>query len=99
MVSPSDFTQTCNDAIVDLCTPSTCCLAQGMMTYLPTVAGNGFYLACFALLLLAQTGLMIKYRIWSFGTWFCVGLLGEILGYAGRIMLHRDIFSFNAFLV
>lgn len=99
MVSASDFTPTCNTTVVDMCTPSTCCLAQGIVTYLPTVAGNAFYLACFALLLLAQAGLMIKHRVWSFGIWFCIGLIGEIVGYTGRIMLHQDIFSFNAFLV
>ncbi|KAK5104638.1 phospholipid-translocating ATPase rsb1 [Lithohypha guttulata] len=100
MVSASDFTAVCNATIAEseLCTPQTCCLAQGEVQYIPSLAGNSLFAAIFGLTLVAQLILGIRYKIWSFCVWMAFGLIGEIVGYIGRIMLNNNIFSFTAFL-
>ncbi|KAI0126740.1 RTA1 like protein-domain-containing protein [Xylariales sp. AK1849] len=99
MVSTSDFTQTCNATILsEQCTPETCCLMQGEIQYLPSLGGNIAYAGLFAALMIPNLFFGIRYRTWSFFSWMMLGLLGEIAGYVGRIMLNINIFSFNAFL-
>ncbi|CAJ2502614.1 Uu.00g100080.m01.CDS01 [Anthostomella pinea] len=103
MPSVSDFTPFCNLSAVangtDLCTPETCCLAFGEINYLPNFPANVFFAAVFLFLLIPNAFFGIRYKTWSFMTWVTLGLLGEAVGYAGRIMLYENIFSFNAFLV
>lgn len=82
------------------CTYQTCCISeQGQIGYLPTIPGNAVYAGCFAILLLAQLFLGIKYKTWSFVTWMFFGIVGELIGYVARIWLHINVFSFNAFLM
>ncbi|KAK8063207.1 hypothetical protein PG996_007859 [Apiospora saccharicola] len=100
MVSAADFTAVCNKAIrTKQCTPQTCCLEQGRMDYLPSLPGNVLYAVLFGLILLPNAFFTVRARTWSFGVWMSLGLIGEIVGYIGRIMLHQNIFSFNGFLV
>lgn len=90
----------CNIAVPsDLCTYTTCCLLQGQLNYVPSLGGNASYLSFVIILLVLQSILGVYYRTWSFSTWMVIGLLGEIVGYIGRIMLYENIFSFNAFLM
>lgn len=99
MVSASDFTQTCDFTILsDYCTPDTCCLDQGQLRYIPTIAGNAVYAAFFAILIIPNLWFGIRSKTWSFMTWMILGLVGEFVGYIGRIQLHNNIFDFNAFL-
>jgi hypothetical protein len=67
--------------------------------YLPTLPGNAVYAAAFGLLLLAQIGLGIKYQTWGFMVGMICGLVLEVVGYAGRIMLHGNPFDFNKFIM
>jgi len=100
MVSESDFTLTCNFTIQsDFCTPETCCLEQGQIQYIPNLAGNALFTAIFAILIIPQLLFGIRYKTWSFMSWLCLGLIGEAVGYIGRIMLNDNIFSFNGFLI
>ncbi len=69
------------------------------INYLPSMAGNVIYAAILGLLLLSQIGLGIFYRTWGFLVGMTAGLLLELLGYAGRVMLHNNPFDFNAFLM
>ncbi|KAI1193689.1 RTA1 like protein-domain-containing protein [Nemania serpens] len=100
MVSAADFTQVCNATITSTreCTPETCCLAQGQLQYLPSFAGNITFVVLFGLCMFPNTFFGIRYRTWTFFAWVTLGLLGEIAGYIGRIMLHDNIFNFDAFL-
>jgi hypothetical protein len=41
----------------------------------------------------------IRSKTWSFMGTMCFGLLGEIVGYIGRIMLNLNPFIMNNFLV
>ncbi|KAH7142617.1 RTA1 like protein-domain-containing protein [Dactylonectria estremocensis] len=81
------------------CTVGTCPLSCAQLEYLPTLAGNAVYAAAFGLLLLAQLGLGIKYKTWGFMVGMICGLILEVVGYAGRIMLHGNPFDFNNFII
>ena len=63
------------------------------MRYIPTLAGNVFFLALFGLALLWQCILAIRYRTWGYLFGMFGGLVLEILGYVGRVQLHYNVFS------
>lgn len=80
-----------------LCTLKTCPLTlDGVplahLNYLPTVAGNALYAGIFALYIALQIFLGVRYRTVGYliGTFF--GLLGEIIGYVGRVLMHSNPF-------
>lgn len=81
------------------CTVDTCPLSCANVRYLPTLAGNAVYAAAFGLLLIAQLGLGIKYKTWGFMVGMICGLILEVVGYAGRIMMHGNPFDFNNFIM
>lgn len=83
----------------DDCTLQTCPLSDAYIQYQPNMAGNVFYLALFAILLIGQIGTGIVYRSWSFMVPMVAGLILEIIGYLGRILLHDNPFSFDDFLM
>jgi hypothetical protein len=56
-------------------------------------------LAAFALLAPASLYLGVRYRTKLFAGVFVTGILSEIVGYAGRILLHSDPFEKNYFLI
>jgi hypothetical protein len=80
------------------CTLQTCPLKDGIITYQPNLAGNGFLLGFFVIILIVQAFLGVKYRTWSFLVGMCGGLILEVVGYVGRIQLHYDPFQFNYFI-
>jgi RTA1 like protein len=82
-----------------ICTLGTCPIQWAFVEYIPSLAGNATYLSIFVALWIAQLYLGIRYRTWGFLTGMVVGVLLEILGYLGRILLHSDPFNFNYFLV
>jgi hypothetical protein len=51
------------------------------------------------IILLAQLVLGVFYRTWGFLIGMVSGLILELVGYAGRIMLHSNPFDFNNFLM
>ena len=53
----------------------------------------------FSILCLPQLWLGIRYRQAGFATGMLIGLILEIVGYAGRVMLHMDPFNGDAFLM
>lgn len=79
------------------CTPE-CPESWQSIFYLPTYAGNAVYMVIFLALLIAQIWLGIRHRTWSFLGGMVPGLLGEIIGYMGRILLHHNPFIMNYFL-
>jgi hypothetical protein len=76
-----------------------CPLDWGYVQYLPSLAGNGLLLSIFSLLIPPSIYLGIKHRTYAFSACLVTGLLLEVIGYAGRILLHSDPFSKNYFLV
>lgn len=83
----------------DACTLQTCSLDLAYIQYLPSIAGNAFYLTLFSILLLAQVILLVHYRAWAFSATMICGLILEVLGYVGRVKLHYNPFGFTNFLL
>jgi RTA1 like protein len=82
------------------CTYETCSVEDyGQIRYVPSLAGNAFYIALFALFLITQILLGVRYRTWGFLVGMVGGLALEIVGYIGRILLHFDDFDFNNFII
>ena len=80
------------------CTLTTCPLSLAHLSYLPSLPGNALYAALFSLLLVAQIGLGIRYRIWGFLCGMLGGIILEMLGYVFRIMMHSNPFTQGPFL-
>lgn len=91
----------CNPYIEDnnLCTLETCCLAQSSFLYIPDFGGNLFFTIWFAILLIPQLYLGIRYKTWGFMGGMLSGLILEVIGYAARIMLNDNPFNGDAFLM
>ncbi|KAF7714258.1 Uncharacterized protein PECH_008930 [Penicillium ucsense] len=82
----------------DYCTLGTCPLSEAHVNYVPSLPGNAFFLALFAVLLAAQVVLVIRYRTWGYFAGLFGGLVLEVIGYAGRLQMHSNPFRFNPFL-
>lgn len=82
-----------------ICTINTCSIKNAFVEYYPTFAGNITYLVIFAILLVIQLGLGIRYRTWGFMVGCLCGVVLEVIGYGGRIILNHDPFNFNGFLL
>lgn len=82
-----------------LCTLDTCDLSMASFLYLPTVAGNSIYAAIFAIYLIAQLYLGIRHKVWGYMSAMILGLLAEVIGYIGRVLLHNSPFDNDYFLI
>ena len=83
-----------------LCTYSACPLdVFGQLHYRPSLGGNVLYVTFFGLGLLANIGLVFKYRTWGYLVAIIGGAGLEIVGYVGRIMLWQDDFNNNYFII
>ncbi|TIA44054.1 putative RTA1 domain protein [Aureobasidium pullulans] len=83
----------------DDCALNVCSLDYAQIEYVPTYGGNLAYLIVFAVLLVAQCGLVWKYRTWGFWVGMFCGLLLEVLGYDGRVTLNGNPFNFDQFVL
>lgn len=80
------------------CTLDTCPASLGFVGYRPTMVGNALFAAIYAIMLIAQVGLGIKGKTWTYLVAMSLGLVLEVVGYVGRILLYNDPFSFDAFI-
>lgn len=83
----------------DQCTIALCPLKLAYVRYDPSLTGNAFYAVLFGLLLLAQLSFVVRYKTWSYTFGMCAGLILEVAGYVGRVLMHYDPFSNNNFLM
>ena len=81
------------------CTLQTCSVSTGTVPYQPNVGGNAFYATLFATFLVIQLYLGIRTKTWSFTVPMLFGLILEIAGYIGRILLHDNPWDFNLFIL
>jgi hypothetical protein len=56
-------------------------------------------MAFFGVCIFAQVGLGAVYKTWGFAVCMFFGLVLEVVGYVGRIMIHNNPFIFNNFLM
>lgn len=81
------------------CKVGTCPEAWQVIEYRPNMAGNVIYMLCFVALLSGQLWFGIRHKTWAYMSTMCLGILGEIAGYVGRIMLNLNPFSMDNFLL
>jgi hypothetical protein len=81
------------------CTLELCPLQSSILQYQPSIPGNGVIIGVFALAMLIHIIQGIRWRSWDFMICVVIGCIDEIIGYIGRIMLHSNPFSFNAFII
>lgn len=78
-----------------ICTLDTCTIEDAPLEYFPSLGANAFFLAVFALCLVAQLGLGIFYRTWGFMIAMLFGCGLELAGYIGRLLYRDNPFSEN----
>ena len=91
-----------NQTLLDnprLCTLETCDLSMASFLYIPTLPGNAIFAAIFGIYLVAQIFLGIKHKTWGYMVAMVMGLVLEVIGYIGRILLHNDPFNDDNFLM
>ncbi|KAJ5884668.1 hypothetical protein N7495_009178 [Penicillium taxi] len=65
--------------------------------YTPNLGGNIFFVIFFGILGVAQVGLGVYYRTWTFMIALGVGALMEMAGYIGRVLMHYNPWNVSAF--
>ncbi|KAJ5723424.1 hypothetical protein N7488_001459 [Penicillium malachiteum] len=88
-----------NGINVDDCTLATCPISLAHVTYQPNLAANILFVLIFSVIMAAQAYLGTRFRIWTYMGAMIPGLILEVLGYAGRIMMHHNPFNFSGFLL
>jgi hypothetical protein len=83
----------------DTCTLDTCPIDLAYINYQPNLGANILFLAIFAFFLAGQLVVGSWFRTWTYMGAMSAGLILEVLGYVGRIMMHNNPFDFNAFLL
>lgn len=81
------------------CKVGECPESWATIRYRPTMPGNIIYLLAFLVLLGGQLFYGIRNKTWSYMGTVSTGILLEIIGYIGRLMLHQNPFIMNNFLV
>ncbi|KAE9364298.1 RTA1 like protein [Stipitochalara longipes BDJ] len=61
------------------------------------MAANAFFCAFFGLFLFANVLLPFKYKTWTYASIISLGALAEVIGYAGRIIMHGNAWSSAGF--
>jgi hypothetical protein len=64
----------------DGCTMKTCPVSDSVYGYRPSVPANGFFLAVFSILAIAQLVQGFRRRTWFFGIVMVLGCAGEAAG-------------------
>ncbi|KAL3429359.1 hypothetical protein BDV09DRAFT_200700 [Aspergillus tetrazonus] len=83
----------------ELCTLETCPLSLGMVQYLPLLWCQILFMAIFGAAIIPQLGFGIRYKTWTFMVAMVLGLIGEVVGYGGRIALNKNPFKLDGFLM
>lgn len=76
-----------------------CPIEWATIKYRPSIAGNVIYMLCFFVLFAAQMFYGIRKKTWTYMGALLVGIFAEIIGYVGRIMLNKNPFIMNNFLI
>jgi len=81
------------------CKVGKCPESWQVIEYRPNIEANIIYMLIFLILLGGQLWFGIQNKTWSFMETMCADILGEAIGYIGRVMLNLNLFSMNNFLV
>jgi hypothetical protein len=85
----------------NLCDLTTCDLTLASFDYRPSLGGNALYATIFGAYLVLNIYLGLRHKTWGYMAAMFFGLVGEIIGYAARILLYQNPFdpSSNNFLI
>lgn len=75
------------------CTPTTCPVEQGWLSVPPSLEGAAIILAAFALLVPIHLWTGARSRTTTYSLTLIAGLLLEIMGYSGRLLLRSNLAS------
>ncbi|KAK3332439.1 RTA1 like protein-domain-containing protein [Cercophora scortea] len=75
------------------CNSDTCPVPDGFFSYRADPAGNGFMLAAFAVLIPVNLYTGIRYKTTLYVSLIILGLIAEIVGHAGKILMRDDAAS------
>ncbi|CAK7223681.1 hypothetical protein SCUCBS95973_005262 [Sporothrix curviconia] len=83
------------------CTLAICPVEWSILRYQPSIPANAVFIALFAIALVIHLYEGIRWRstLRNFAIPMALGLIDEIIGYIGRIIMHGNPFSFNGFLI
>ncbi|KAG5982303.1 hypothetical protein E4U55_002075 [Claviceps digitariae] len=81
------------------CTLSTCPVSMSVYNYRPSLPANALFIALFATAMSMHIVLGVRWKSWGFMTFMILGCLVEIVGYAARLVLYNNPFSFLGFLI
>lgn len=81
------------------CNLNNCPAEWSIYGYRPSLAANATFLALFVLIGMVHGYLGYRWRSWGFMVGMLLGCMSEVIGYAGRIMLYNNPFSFVGFMV
>ncbi|PNY23444.1 uncharacterized protein TCAP_06613 [Tolypocladium capitatum] len=81
------------------CTLQRCPIEWSVYQYRPSLAANIIFLALFATAMAVHVFLGIRWKSWWFMSFIIVGCIVEMVGYAGRVILYQNPFSFGGFMI
>lgn len=81
------------------CTVEICPIELSVYGYRPTLAGSAAVIALYAICAIVQVILGFRYKTWGFMVAMVLGCIGEIIGYAGRIMLNQHPWGQAGFII
>ena len=81
------------------CTLELCPVEWSVYQYRPSFAANLFFLIIYSFLGIFHTYLGWRWRSWWFAAFMILGCTSEVIGYAGRLLLWNNPFSFLGFML
>ncbi|KFG82523.1 sphingoid long-chain base transporter RSB1 [Metarhizium anisopliae] len=81
------------------CTLETCPVSWSIYGYQPSLAANTTFLMLYIVAGAIHGYLGIRWRSWGFMTGMLLGCLCEIIGYAGRVIMWNNPFSYPGFMI
>lgn len=81
------------------CTLALCPIESSIFHYQPSIAANSVFIALFGIAALIHLIQGIHYKTWGFMVPIILGCIDEIIGYAGRLIMNPNPFSFSGFLM
>ncbi|KAG8161550.1 hypothetical protein KVR01_008537 [Diaporthe batatas] len=81
------------------CTLDVCCPEYSVYAYIPGMPANFIFLVAFSGAMAVHIHAGWLYKQWWFVGCMVAGCLDEVFGYVGRVIMARDLWNFNAFMV
>ena len=81
------------------CTLAICPVTASVYEYRPDLGANSAFIALFGIAGIIHLVLGLRRRTWWFTICVLLGVIDEMIGYGGRVMLYKNPFNFNAFIM